>query len=51
MSALKVPCTECDGDGWYVMPDPRDASGSTPRQEQCDCCRGEGVHVEKVVEE
>ena len=30
-------CVQCEGAGWNMVPDPRDPSGQTPMQEQCDC--------------
>lgn len=56
-------CKACGGDGFTVEYDPRDQTGQTPMQAQCDYCHAEGryttldelrtallSHEEKVVE-
>ncbi len=35
-------CIYCDGDGYMVEHDPRDETGQTPMQVQCDYCHAEG---------
>ena len=33
-------CPNCEGAGWTMEADPRDPSGQTPMQEQCNCDSG-----------
>lgn len=35
-------CLICNGDGYIVEHDPRDETGQTPMQVQCDFCHAEG---------
>lgn len=35
-------CVVCGGDGFTVEHDPRDPTGQTPMQAQCDFCHAEG---------
>ena len=38
-------CKACGGDGFTVEYDPRDQTGNTPMQVQCDYCHAEGEYM------
>ena len=42
---LTITCKTCEGLGYGVVHDPRDQTGETPMQVQCDDCHAEGKYM------